>query len=241
MSLVTRSPPPQRCSRVERRHEVPTPPLVGGPAHTSDSRGGTQQELRGEVAEGDHGERIDQFDLATQVRLAASISSGRGSRFLGGRHFTTFAMYTSLLSMSISPRRVSSSWPERPTNGTALLVLLLTWPLANNHHVGVGVSRAEHDVCPRLVQPAQGAPAGDAMRARRGLRWRRTKSWSCAWSDARPARLRRQPRRTPHPRADRCRRRPAHLPRRRPCRRRIECVRAAPLLQGRRGPAPRGA
>src|SRR5262249_42586589 len=48
----------------------------------------------------------------------ASISSGCGSRLPGGRHFTTFAMYTSSRVKPIPSMSWVSSWPARPTNGS---------------------------------------------------------------------------------------------------------------------------
>ncbi len=49
--------------------------------------------------------------------LYASISSGRGSRFLGGLLFMMFVMYVSSLFQPISSISLSKSWPARPTKG----------------------------------------------------------------------------------------------------------------------------
>ena len=47
----------------------------------------------------------------------ASASSGSGFLFPGGRHFTTFAIYTSDLFSPIASSIRSRSCPARPTNG----------------------------------------------------------------------------------------------------------------------------
>ena len=49
--------------------------------------------------------------------MQAAISSGAGSRFSGGRHFTTFSTNTSSRVRPVSPRRRSRSFPAAPTNG----------------------------------------------------------------------------------------------------------------------------
>src|ERR1700687_675220 len=48
----------------------------------------------------------------------ASASLGIGSRFIGGRHLSTFVMYTSDRLSPIRDSRVSSSLPAAPTNGS---------------------------------------------------------------------------------------------------------------------------
>ncbi len=47
----------------------------------------------------------------------AAISSGSGSRFSGGRHFTTLVMKTSSRRQPIEPRRRTRRSPARPTKG----------------------------------------------------------------------------------------------------------------------------
>ena len=49
--------------------------------------------------------------------VGASISSGWGSRFSGGRHFTTLAMKTLRRSRPMEPMSSSRNLPEAPTKG----------------------------------------------------------------------------------------------------------------------------
>ncbi len=58
---------------------------------------------------------------STSHGVHASISSGRGSRFPGGRHFTMLAMYTRSRVRPISPSMRVSSCPAAPTNGSPCL------------------------------------------------------------------------------------------------------------------------
>ena len=102
----------------------------------------------------------------------ASISSGCGSRLPGGRHFTTFAMYTSARVSPMPSMSWVSSCPARPTNGSPLQVFLLARALADEHQVGVGAADAEHDLRAAGRELAQRRTPTPRPRPRRASRRR---------------------------------------------------------------------
>jgi hypothetical protein len=63
----------------------------------------------------------------------AAISSFVGTRFPGGRHFTTFVMYTSSRGIPALSRILVRSWPAGPTKGRPCLIFDLAGGLADEH------------------------------------------------------------------------------------------------------------
>ena len=96
---------------------------------------------------------------SSQGRQAA-ISSGCGSRFWGGRLFTTFADIDVLAAEADAFQEAVEELAGGADEGEALAVLVEAGGLADEHQVGVGVALAEHDLGAALVEAAAGAAGG---------------------------------------------------------------------------------
>src|SRR5660398_238821 len=86
--------------------------------HRSDATFRFSQQLCREVARVQTTRGETMRICSMRNRLQDKISSASGSLFLGGRHFTTLAIYTILRSRPIDPRSSSNSFPARPTKGS---------------------------------------------------------------------------------------------------------------------------
>ena len=86
--------------------------------------------------------------------LQASISSGAGSRFSGGRHFTTLAMYTSCPRQPDAAEKLGEELARLSHERLALPVFVKTRTFTHEHQVGLRASYPEHDLG---AAPAQSA------------------------------------------------------------------------------------
>ncbi len=104
---------------------------------------------------------------ARRYGAQAAISSGSGSRLPGGRHLTTLVMKTSLALPADGAdelgQQAAGGAHERP----ALLVLVGTRALADEHDLGVGTPLARHGRRAPTVQRAARAGRGPRRRSSR--------------------------------------------------------------------------
>ena len=155
--------------RVERDAATADERLLRAAVHARDPGRLAGEELRGEVPERGHELRRISSSWRKRWLSQASISSGCGSRFPGGLHLRTFAMYTSLRVRPMPSRSLSSSFPAEPDERIALLVLVEAGRLADEHQVGVRVADAVDDLGAPLRQPAARAGGGlGGVRLERG-------------------------------------------------------------------------
>src|SRR5215210_3843658 len=120
-----------------------------------DARALSREQLGGEVAERADHERLEQLDLAEQVRAALLDLAGKrvaipgrpALEHVGDEHLP--ALEPDLLEQAVE--QLAGAADERP----ALAVLLHPRGLAHEHELGVRVAHAEHEPRARLGQRAR--------------------------------------------------------------------------------------
>ena len=90
-------------------------------AHAPNRLVARQQVLSGDSANGEDYFRLNELDLAVQVRSAGGGLVGFGIAIIGGLHFRILAMKTSSRRCPIARSISSSSFPALPTNGSPRL------------------------------------------------------------------------------------------------------------------------
>jgi len=98
-----------------------------------------QKIVHGKTPERDDELRIDRRDLRVRYGLYASISTGNGSRFSGGRRLTMFVMYTSARFQPSPSIILSSSWPPRRRTG-GVSVLVDPGRLTDEHYLAIDIT-----------------------------------------------------------------------------------------------------
>ena len=134
------------------------------PVHLRDARRLPREELRREVPERRDELRLDQLDLAEEVRLAGRDLL-RERVAVPGRAALEDIRDEDVRARQLDPaEELVEQLPRLADERDALLVLVEPGRLADEHQVGVRASRAEHDLRAALRERAAGAASRSPRR-----------------------------------------------------------------------------
>ena len=135
--------------------------------HARDPERPAGEELGREVAERRDHLRLDQLDLAEEVRLAR-LDLVRLRIAVAGRPAFQDIRHEHVVARDPDPgQELVEQLPRLADERDALLVLVEAGSLADEHQVGVRVARAEHDLRPSLREPAARATQRSLLRTPR--------------------------------------------------------------------------
>ena len=137
--------------------------------HARDPQRPAGEELRREVAERRDHLRLDQFDLAEEVRLARLDLVLLRVAVAGWAALEDVRDIDVLAPELDTGEQPLEQLPRLADEGDALLVLVEAGSLAYEHQVGARVARAEDDLRPSLREPAARAARGRCRVLLKGL------------------------------------------------------------------------
>ncbi len=153
-------PSPQRRRGVEGRHQPSVPPRIRLATHPADAGIRLEKELRCEIADGHHHQRVDEHQLAAQITLAR-LGLGWEGVPVARRAALEGVGYIDV-AIAVEPDLLEEAVEQLPGGADErkpLLVLVVAGGLSDHHHRRIRRASGEHRLGPRLAKVA-----GDAHR-----------------------------------------------------------------------------